>query len=114
MERLAIAKGQVEQPTQPTIKLKMSSNAPKPSQSIKIKFGSNKASPGVSSPASTPGPERNTPGVIVHNEALERQQQMVAAGMNGLFFLSKHISCYLLLDFCTLLSLSRVLQSSLE
>ncbi|KAF2436323.1 Bromodomain-containing protein [Tothia fuscella] len=79
-ERLAVAKAQVEQPTQPTIKLKMSA-APKPS--IKLKFGANKASPGAASPASTPGPERGTPGVIVHNEALERQRKMVAASMNG-------------------------------
>jgi hypothetical protein len=48
--------------------------------SLKIKFGSAKASP---SPAATPGADRHTPGVLVHDEALERQRQMVAAGMNG-------------------------------
>jgi hypothetical protein len=59
-------------------------NAPQAKNpSLKIKFGSAKASPGAPSPAGTPGADRNTPGVIVHDEALERQRQMVAAGMNG-------------------------------
>jgi hypothetical protein len=59
-------------------------NAPQAKNpSLKLKFGSAKASPGAPSPAGTPGADRNTPGVIVHDEALERQRQMVAAGMNG-------------------------------
>lgn len=69
------------QPPQTTIKLKMGSTAPK--QSLKLKFNTSNASPGVASPAATPVPERQTPGVIVHNEALARQQKMVAVGMNG-------------------------------
>jgi hypothetical protein len=80
-QKIALARSQVEQPPQPTLKLKLGSAAPK--QSIKLKFGGNKASPGAPSPRGTPGVDRNTPGVIVHNEALERQREMVAAGMNG-------------------------------
>jgi len=54
-----------------------------PKQSIKLKFGVPRDSPSTSSRPSTPAAERGTPGVIVHNEALQRQQEMVAAGMNG-------------------------------
>jgi len=54
-----------------------------PKQSIKLKFGAARDSPSTSSRPSTPAAERGTPGVIVHNEALQRQQEMVAAGMNG-------------------------------
>lgn len=86
--RLAIAKTQVQQPTQPTLKLKVAPAAPTASKpSIKIKFGGSKASPGAPSPApSAASPavmDRSTPGVIVHNEALERQKEMVASAMNG-------------------------------
>jgi hypothetical protein len=83
-ERLAVAKKQVQQPTQPTLKLKVAAQAPKPS--IKLKFGASKASPGAPSPAASASPvvvDRSTPGVIVHNEALERQKEMVASAMNG-------------------------------
>ncbi|RDI89645.1 hypothetical protein Vi05172_g691 [Venturia inaequalis] len=87
-KRLAIAKKQVQQPTQPTLKLKVAPAAPPASKpSIKLKFGGSKASPGAASPApSAASPavmDRSTPGVIVHNEALERQKEMVASAMNG-------------------------------
>lgn len=87
-KRLAIAKKQVQQPTQPTLKLKVAPAAPAASKpSIKLKFGGAKASPGAPSPApSAASPavmDRSTPGVIVHNEALERQKEMVASAMNG-------------------------------
>jgi hypothetical protein len=83
-ERLALAKQQVQQPTQPTLKLKVAASGPKPS--IKLKFGASKPSPGAPSPAASASPavvDRSTPGVIVHNEALERQKEMVASAMNG-------------------------------
>jgi hypothetical protein len=67
----------VEQPKGQTVKLKL--HEPK----IKIKLGVAKDSPGTTPGPSTPGIDRGTPGVIVHNEALERQQQIVNAGMNG-------------------------------
>jgi len=54
-----------------------------PKQSIKLKFGAARDSPSTSSRPSTPAAERGTPGVIVHNEALQRQQEMVAASING-------------------------------
>ena len=54
-----------------------------PKQSIKLKFGAARDSPSTASRPSTPVADRGTPGVIVHNEALQRQQEMVAAGMNG-------------------------------
>jgi hypothetical protein len=50
---------------------------------LKIKLGIAKDSPGSTPGPSTPGLDRGTPGVIVHNEALERQNQVVSAGMNG-------------------------------
>jgi hypothetical protein len=81
-ERLVLAKAQVEQPTQPTLKLKMNASQAK-NPSLKLKFGSAKASPAAPSPGATPGADRNTPGLIVHDDALERQRQMVAVGMNG-------------------------------
>lgn len=56
--------------------------APKPS--IKLRLNTARDSPSTSSRPGTPtAAERGTPGVIVHNEALQRQQEMVAAGMNG-------------------------------
>jgi hypothetical protein len=81
-ERLAEAKSFVDQPPAQTLKLKVA----EPKQSgIKIKLGAARESPGSTpGPISTPGEDRQTPGVIVHNEALERQQKLVAAGMNGM------------------------------
>jgi hypothetical protein len=75
------AKSLVEQPPTQTLKLKIA----QPRQSgIKIKLGAARESPSSTpGPASTPGEDRQTPGVIVHNEALERQQKLVSAGMNG-------------------------------
>lgn len=75
--KLKEAKTYVEQPKQQTVKIKL--NEPK----LKIKLGVAKDSPGSTPGPSTPGLDRGTPGVIVHNEALERQHQMVSAGMNG-------------------------------
>lgn len=55
-----------------------------PKQSIKLRLNAPRDSPSTSSRPGTPAAaERGTPGVIVHNEALHRQQEMVAAGMNG-------------------------------
>jgi hypothetical protein len=75
------AKSLVEQPPAQTLKLKVA----QPRQSgIKIKLGAARESPSSTpGPVSTPGDDRQTPGVIVHNEALERQQKLVTAGMNG-------------------------------
>ena len=81
-EKLAAVKKVVEQPPQTTLKLKMSASSTAV-PSIKLKFGGTKDSPGSTPGPATPVPDRNTPGVIVHNDALERQQQMIAAGMNN-------------------------------
>jgi hypothetical protein len=80
-EKMTEAKSLVEQPPAQTLKLKVA----QPRQSgIKIKLGAARESPSSTpGPASTPGDDRQTPGVIVHNEALERQQKLVTAGMNG-------------------------------
>jgi hypothetical protein len=69
----------VQQPPQTTLKLKMSAQ---PKQSIKIKFGNAKESPRSTPGTATPAPEGSTSGVLVHNGALERQRELVAAGMN--------------------------------
>jgi hypothetical protein len=77
-EKMAEAKAVVEQPPAQTLKLKVAQSG------IKIKLGAARESPNSTpGPASTPGDDRQTPGVIVHNEALERQQKLVSAGMNG-------------------------------
>jgi hypothetical protein len=76
MNRLEEAKSLVQQPRQQTVKLKLSEPR------LKIKLGMAKDSPSSTRP-STPGLERSTPGVIVNQEALERQQQAVHAAMNG-------------------------------
>jgi len=52
-----------------------------PKQSIKLKFGGAKGSPDPSTRPGTPG--AGTPGIIVDNDALERQRASVLAGMNG-------------------------------
>ncbi|OCK77511.1 Bromodomain-containing protein [Lepidopterella palustris CBS 459.81] len=81
MQRLAEAKAKVEEPPQPKLKINMS--APK-SQSIKLRLGGPKGSPGPTSAPDTPaGRSSATPGVIVDSDALERQQRHVQAGMNG-------------------------------
>lgn len=55
-----------------------------PKPSIKLRLNTGRDSPSTSSRPETPATgERGTPGVIVHNEALQRQQDMVAASMNG-------------------------------
>jgi hypothetical protein len=56
-----------------------------PKQSIKIRLGSRtrESSSGTPGPATPVSNDVATPGVKVHNEALERQQQMVAGAING-------------------------------
>ncbi|KAF2682770.1 hypothetical protein K458DRAFT_341608 [Lentithecium fluviatile CBS 122367] len=82
-QRLAEAKAHVDEPPQPKLKLNMSaaapSPAPAPKQQLKLKL---RQSP-VSDP-NTPGARSSaTPGVIVDNEALLRQQRHVLESMNG-------------------------------
>lgn len=80
-ELLTNARATVEEPPQPKLKLNMSASAPKPS--IKLKLGV-RGSPAPTSHSNSPAPrDSNTPGVIVDNEALRRQQQHVQAGING-------------------------------
>ncbi|KAK0660897.1 Protein polybromo-1 [Lasiodiplodia hormozganensis] len=86
--RLADAMEKVPAPKQ-TIKLTMGSQQQQSQQQkpsgIKLRLGGNKNSPAPN--ASTPGTpgarSSSTPGVIVDNDALERQQKHVQAGMNG-------------------------------
>ncbi|KAF2187628.1 Bromodomain-containing protein [Zopfia rhizophila CBS 207.26] len=77
-ERLAEAKAKVEEPPQPKLKLNMSA-APK--QQLKLRL-SHRQSPG-SDPNTPGGRSSATPGVIVDNEALLRQQRHVHESMNG-------------------------------
>ncbi|KAF2403952.1 Bromodomain-containing protein [Trichodelitschia bisporula] len=77
------AKKHAPGPPQPSLKLKVSApkpQAPPPKQSLKIKLG---GAVTERSSSATPVRDTTTPGVIVHSEALSRQQQMVAAGMSG-------------------------------
>ncbi|KAF2085614.1 Bromodomain-containing protein [Saccharata proteae CBS 121410] len=81
--RLEEVKEKVEEPPQPKLKLNMSSTTTKPS-GIKLRLGGSKNSPAPGSAPSTPARgSSSTPGVIVDNEALERQKNHVQAGMNG-------------------------------
>lgn len=87
--RLADAMEKVPAPKQ-TIKLTMSSQQQRQSQDqrpsgIKLRLGGNKNSPAPNASApGTPGTRSSsTPGVIVDNDALERQQRHVQAGVNG-------------------------------
>ncbi|KAF2650142.1 Bromodomain-containing protein [Lophiostoma macrostomum CBS 122681] len=75
-QRLSEAKAQVEEPPQPKLKLNMSA-APK--QQLKIKL---RQSPG-SDPNTPAARSSATPGFIVDNEALLRQQRHVQESMNG-------------------------------
>ncbi|KAF1975257.1 Bromodomain-containing protein [Bimuria novae-zelandiae CBS 107.79] len=82
-QRLAEAKSKVEEPPQPKLKLNMSTAAPSPTpvpkQALKIKLRQSPVSD-----ANTPAPQNSaTPGVIVDNEALLRQQKHVLESMNG-------------------------------
>lgn len=77
-ERLAEAKKVVSEPAPPTLKLKMS----KPPASLKLRLGSQKASP---APAAAPSQLRAsaTPGISVDAAALQRQKAAVTAGATG-------------------------------
>ncbi|KAF2729125.1 Bromodomain-containing protein [Polyplosphaeria fusca] len=75
-QRLEEAKAKVAEPPQPKLKLNMSS-APKQRLSIKLR-----QSPS-SDPATPASRGSATPGVIVDNEALLRQQRHVLDSMNG-------------------------------
>ncbi|KAF2260192.1 Bromodomain-containing protein [Lojkania enalia] len=75
-KRLAEAKAKVDEPPQPKLKLNMSA-APK--QQLKLKL---RQSPG-SDPNTPAARSSATPGVIVDNEALLRQQRHVQESMNG-------------------------------
>ncbi|KAJ4288210.1 hypothetical protein N0V90_012227 [Kalmusia sp. IMI 367209] len=82
-ERLAEAKSKVDEPPQPKLKLNMSTAAPSPApvpkQQLKLKL---RQSP-VSDPNTPAARSSATPGVIVDNEALLRQQKHVLESMNG-------------------------------
>ncbi|PSN63400.1 Bromodomain-domain-containing protein [Corynespora cassiicola Philippines] len=84
-ERLAAAKAHVEEPPQPKLKLNMSTGTPAatpasaPKQQLKLKL---RQSPG-SDPNTPRARNSATPGVIVDNEALLRQQRHVLESMNG-------------------------------
>lgn len=82
-KRLAEAKAKVEEPPQPKLKLNMSTAAPSPAsapkQALKLKL---RQSP-VSDPNTPAARSSATPGVIVDNEALLRQQKHVLESMNG-------------------------------
>jgi hypothetical protein len=78
-KRLAEAKAKVDEPPQPKLKLNMSAGAPAPRQQLKLKL---RQSPG--SESNTPGARSSaTPGVIVDNDALLRQQRHVMDSMGG-------------------------------
>ena len=76
-ERLAKAKTEVDGPTLPTLKLNMGAK-PNP---IKLRLGSNKASPAPQARQKSGTPA--TTGVSVDHVALQRQKDLVDAGMNG-------------------------------
>jgi hypothetical protein len=67
----------VDQPKSQTVKIKLGD-----SSKITIKLGIRDSAGNTPAP-STPNDGAAAQGVVVHNEALERQQQMVTAGMNG-------------------------------
>lgn len=85
-KRLEEAKAVVAEPPQPKLKLNMSTATPStptpaaaPKQQLKLKL---RQSP-VSDPATARGRSSATPGFIVDNEALLRQQRHVMESMNG-------------------------------
>ncbi|KZM18563.1 uncharacterized protein EKO05_0002340 [Ascochyta rabiei] len=80
-KKLAAMKAKVDEPPQPKLKLNMSGAAPTPApkQQLKLKL---RQSPGSGS--NTPATRDSaTPGVIVDNEALLRQQRHVNDSMGG-------------------------------
>jgi hypothetical protein len=66
------ARSVVRQPQQQKLKLKVAQKS-----GIKIKFGGARDSPASTPGPSTPGMDRGTPGIVVNNDALSRQQDFV-------------------------------------
>jgi hypothetical protein len=79
-KKLREAKAKVNEPPQPKLKLNMSTPAPAPKQQLKLKLS--RHSP-ASDPNTPSAPNSATPGVIVDNEALIRQQRHVIDSMGG-------------------------------
>jgi len=80
-KRIAEAKAKVEEPPQPKLKINMSAAAPSPApkQQLKLKLRQSPVSD-----RNTPAARSSaTPGVIVDNDALLRQQKHVLESMNG-------------------------------
>lgn len=82
--RIALARSQVPGPKGTTIKLNMSAAASAPSKNptLKLKLGGSRPSPSPA-PTAEKNSDRGTPGIVVDNDALKRQQDMVAASTNG-------------------------------
>ncbi|KAL6159559.1 hypothetical protein ACJQWK_05804 [Exserohilum turcicum] len=78
-KKLEEAKAKVPEPTQPKLKLNMSTAASAPKQQLKLKL---KPSPG-SEPNTPSARDSATPGVIVDNDALLRQQRHVLNSMGN-------------------------------
>ncbi|KAF1942646.1 Bromodomain-containing protein [Clathrospora elynae] len=78
-KKLREAKAKVNEPTQHKLKLNMSSAAAAPKQQLKLKL---RHSPG-SDPNTPAARSSATPGVIVDNDALLRQQRHVFDSMSG-------------------------------
>lgn len=81
-KRLAEARAKVEEPPQQKLKINLGTPAP-PKQQLKLKL--NRQSPGseTNTPGAASGRNSATPGVIVHNEALQRQQAHVRDSMHS-------------------------------
>ncbi|KAJ8115070.1 hypothetical protein OPT61_g3186 [Boeremia exigua] len=80
-EKLAAMKAKVDEPPQPKLKLNMSGAAPSPAPkpNLKLKLRQSPVS-GSNTPTTR---DSATPGVIVDNEALQRQQRHVNDSMGG-------------------------------
>ncbi|KAI1567426.1 Transcription factor chromatin remodeling, contains bromodomain protein [Pyrenophora tritici-repentis] len=78
-KKLEEAKSKVNEPSQPKLKLNMSTPAPAPKQQLKLKL---KPTPG-SDPNTPSVRDSATPGVIVDNDALLRQQRHVLDSMGS-------------------------------
>ncbi|KAF2202868.1 Bromodomain-containing protein [Delitschia confertaspora ATCC 74209] len=81
-QKLAEIKAAVEEPPQPKLRLNMS--APPKQPSIKLRLGHRTTSPALNSDPNTPSARKSaTPGVIIDNEALQRQQRHIQDSING-------------------------------
>ncbi|KAL7771152.1 hypothetical protein CFE70_001094 [Pyrenophora teres f. teres 0-1] len=78
-KKLEEAKSKVNEPSQPKLKLNMSTPAPAPKQQLKLKL---KPTPG-SDPNTPSARDSATPGIIVDNDALLRQQRHVLDSMGS-------------------------------